>query len=83
MNKIPTISWIKMVTVVSIHLCLVGWVIYCYREPVINCSAACWGYVTVAYESCANYVAGVWEKIPSLEQLTEGFINILKLKPFR
>ncbi|MBQ7177754.1 MAG: hypothetical protein IJS08_10100 [Victivallales bacterium] len=83
MRKIPVTSWIKMFVVVSIHLYIVGVIIYYYREPIINYSTAGWGYVMVAYGSCVNFVEDVWETIPSLDQLSDGFFNILKLKPFR
>ncbi len=83
MNKIPAVSWMKMTAIVSIHLCIVGWVVYCYREPVGNCASTGWGYVTDAYNSCAGYVTTAWEKLPSAEKLVDGFIGILKLEPFK
>lgn len=83
MNKIPAVSWMKMISIVSIHLCIVGWIVYCYREPVINCAVTGWGYVTDAYNSCAAYAVNAWEKVPSVEKLVDGFIGILKLEPFK
>ena len=83
MNKIPAVSWMKMITIVSIHLGIVGWVAYCYQEPVINCAITGWDYVTGAYNSCAEYAVNTWEKVPSVEELVDGFVGILKLKPFK
>lgn len=83
MNKIPLASWVKMITIVSIHLCIVGSVIYYYREPVFDCTSTGWSYVTDAYRCCASHVGNAWEKMPSPQQLLDGFIGILKLEPFQ
>ena len=83
MNKIPAISWMKMIAIVSIHLCIVGSIVYYYRAPVISCASIGWEYVTDAYNSCASYASNAWDKMPSPQQLVDGFIGILKLEPFK
>ena len=83
MNKIPAGSWIKMIAIVSIHLYIVGLIVYRYREPVISCASTSWGYVTDAYYSCASYACSAWDKMPSPQQLVDGFVGILKLEPFK
>ncbi len=72
-----------MIVLVSIHLCLVGWVIYIYRAPIGSCFSIVCGYMAEGYDACESFVVDVWNKIPSYGQLREGFIDILKLKPFR
>ena len=83
MNKIPATSWLKMIAIVSIHLCLVGWIGYIHREPIGNFAATTWGYITDGYGACERFVVGVWSSVPSYDQLRDGFIGILKLEPFK
>ena len=83
MNKIPPVSWMKMIAIVSIHLCLVGWVIYVYRAPIGSGASTCWSYLSERYGECEGFVVDVWNKVPSFDELKEGFIDILKLKPFK
>ena len=83
MNKIPASSWIKMAAIVSIHLWIVGWGLYCFREPIGNFASVCWGGMVASYDCCAGFLSDAWEKVPSPEQLVDGFIRILKLEPFR
>ena len=82
MNKIPAISWMKMIAIVSIHLCLIGWIIYVHRAAIGSRASGCWSYMAEGYGECEGFVLDVWNKIPAFDQLKEDFINILKLKPF-
>jgi len=82
MKKIPVTAWLKMFVILGVHLCILGYVVYCYREPMQEYALAAWGYVTWAYEVCAQWVVEMYNKMPSPQQLVDGFINILKLQPF-
>lgn len=73
----------KMIALVSIHLCLVGWVIYIYRAPIGGCLSVGCGYMAEGYGACEQFVVDAWNSVPSFDQLRDGFIGILKLEPFK
>lgn len=82
MKKIPATAWLKMFVIVGIHLCIVGSVVYYYWDPIEEYALAAWGYVTWAYDVSAQWVVDLYNKMPTPQQLVDGFINILKLQPF-
>lgn len=82
MKKISTTAWLMMFVIVGIHLCIVGSVMYFYWEPIKEFLFCAWGYVTFVHKVFFLWVIDVYDKMPSPQQLVDGFINILKLKPF-
>lgn len=81
MDKISIKSKIKMFTIVSAHLCLVGWIVYCCRGPIVDSLNIIGEHVAKVWEHCSSFFVNVWRKIPASQQLVDGFIDILK--PFR